>query len=276
MVATPNGDPGTRVFPVAVWDAMANRMLVWGGADADLWSLDFNVPVPEWKKLATMNPPAPRAGPAFGWDKEARKIWIFGGGDLNTGDALEDMAVLDVATLSWSSPQITGNGPDARYWTGFAWDSVEKSLVVHGGFDGFGDLTDAFVLNTAAGTWTALPFTNRPSWRYGHVGYSGAGKTYYFGGFDDFDFISYDELYSLTLTGAPAWSEETATGPVARAFAAGTTRADGSLLLFGGYDYDTGADFSDVWSYKAGAWSQIATTYPATAGRSAAAVVSRE
>jgi len=82
--------PAPRSRHIAVWDAAAQRLLVWGGFAggvdylADLWAF---LPLEDrWQPVAPPAAPPARAAAAAAWDPDRRQLLIQGGG----GSALSD------------------------------------------------------------------------------------------------------------------------------------------------------------------------------------------
>jgi|GEM_PF-2504463 len=270
--------PGQRASHLAVWDAMGNQMLVWGGfttsgapADLFVWALDFNGDgdggtQPEWKKLTTVGTgPTNRNGFAFGWDKATRRIYLYGGTDANNNFLYNELWQFDVPTKTWTQRTESGGPFDGRYLNTGVWDSETKRFIVGSGYDdNFSSTNDFYAFEPAAdgGNWTPLPLAGAPEGRTGATFLGDALPLHLYGGFSDFGGVLGD-LYQLgpTDAGAVEWSRQLPGNDLMpRGFGVGASTID-RRFLFGGMSLVNSfpEPQSEVWEYSADAgWTLIA------------------
>lgn len=162
----PDG-PSDRVDTTLAYDAKRQRIVLFGGyvpalgsgqVLQDTWELDGT----SWTK--TVNGPM-RAAHRMVYDPVREKIVMFGGTASYSYTPLGTTYTYDGATwtlLSLASP------PAARTRTAMTWDSARQAIVMFGGSNASGPLTDLWQLNGTG--WSQLatvgPTTNQPSLAY--------------------------------------------------------------------------------------------------------------
>ncbi|MBI5171216.1 MAG: T9SS type A sorting domain-containing protein [Candidatus Eisenbacteria bacterium] len=236
--------PGGRWFAAAGYDAAQQRVVYFGGEAAtgnlrDLWQLTLS-PAYHWERLeATGAGPADRFGFSYAFDSSRRRLFVFGG-QLTTGYSSEVWALDLTGPPAWSLVSAAG-GPSARHFAAMAYDPVRDRLVLHGGRNAAGSLSDTWALSLA-GTpaWSALsPSGTPPAARYGHAAaYDPVrDRLLVFGGRGASGL--YGELWALSLGGPPAWTPVTGAGsaPLPAAFASATYDAvHDDLVVVAGSD----------------------------------------
>ncbi len=284
---TPSGAPPVaRTGTTGVYDPTSNRMIVFGGRDAngnnrnDVWALTHangEGATGQWIRFipngTTGSPPA-RSGHSAVYDSVNNRMIIFGGCSANCAPVLSDVWVLTNANGIGGTPAWTqlspGYGPAARANSAAAYDAADNQLIIFGGQDGSADpcstFTDVWVLTTANGlgdyppTWS-LPFDLEGP--YGPPGQNGASSAYdtttnvmsVFGGTGMVNGIcqATNALWQLTNVGSPYWGNViipggAPTSPAARSFGSAAYDASGGrMLMFGGVD-GSGNYLNDVWS----------------------------
>lgn len=105
------------------------------------------------------------------------KVWVFGGEDA-ARRPLDDVHVLNLADMSWSTPQLMGRAPSRRSaHTAAAF--ADRWLLVFGGGSLVHCFSDLHVLDTHTGAWSTPPTEGpTPSSRAGHAG-AMLGQTWY-------------------------------------------------------------------------------------------------
>ncbi len=275
--------PGPRASHLAVWDAVTNQMLVWGGitaggtaVDTFVWALDFNGDpdggtvldgggvLPEWRKLtAAGTGPANRNGFAYAYDKASRRIYLYGGTDSNNNFIYNELWQFDVPTKTWTQRTESGGPFDGRYLTAGGWDVESKRFVFGSGYDdNFFSTNDFYAFDPAAdgGNFTLIPSSGAPQKRTGAVFLGDAVPLHFYGGFDDFG-DTLGDLYKLSLTDAGIeWSRQSPTNDLtARGYATAASTVD-RRFLFGGISYVTFPPITqtEVWEYSTDAgWALI-------------------
>ncbi len=141
--------PLKRCLHEAVYDAKADRMILFGGCSSgfgpcpqgDLWSLDVNDK--DWNEVSPRGiKPSPRSNPALAGDDKGRMI-LFGG--LTKDGPSAEVWSFDVASGEWTSLAISGDAPSARSSHDGVWNPATGKVVVFGGKGKSGALNDMWV-----------------------------------------------------------------------------------------------------------------------------------
>ncbi|GBG28993.1 RING finger protein B [Hondaea fermentalgiana] len=108
-----------------------------------------------------------------------RSLFVFRGGDGK--QYLNDLHLLNIDTLEWSKPDVTGQKPDARANHSSA--LVGEKLYIFGGWDGRQRLNDIHILDTETLVWSSPKIHGHaPSPRAGMTFTCMRDKIYLFGG----------------------------------------------------------------------------------------------
>ncbi|MDP3722303.1 MAG: kelch repeat-containing protein, partial [Candidatus Omnitrophota bacterium] len=184
---TPTGPPSGRSDHTAVYDATAKKMYLFGGTTnggssgslSDLWIYD--VAAITWTQLSpTGGPPGARGQHSAAFDSATKKMYIFGGWNVT---ALNNLWVYDVAANTWTSLTPTGGPSVGRAGPTAVYDSTTKKMHVFGGYDGTNALSDLWVYEATANTWTQLTPTGPPGVRWTHAAvFDEISKMYVFSG----------------------------------------------------------------------------------------------
>lgn len=149
QVQSLDGQPLKRCLHEAVYDARADRMILFGGCSSgygpcpqgDLWSLDASAK--DWNEVSpTGIKPSPRSNPSLVDDGAGRAI-LFGG-KTNDGPS-NDVWSLDVASGEWAALSPSGVLPAARYSHDTVWNPSTKQMFVFGGRGDSGALNDTWL-----------------------------------------------------------------------------------------------------------------------------------
>ena len=144
-----DGQPLKRCLHESVYDAGADRMVLFGGCSSgfgpcpqgDLWT--FDVAASDWNEV---NPrqvkPSARSNPALVADGAGRLI-LFGG--LTRDGAARDLWSYDIAAGEWTSIVTTGNTPAARSSHDAVWNPATRQVITFGGKGSSGPLNDLWV-----------------------------------------------------------------------------------------------------------------------------------
>lgn len=110
-----------------------------------------------------------------------RKLYMFGGYD---GDkCFNDIDILDMDTMTWIQPQVSGMIPMAR--NAHTMTVLGNKLYLFGGHSGNKHLKDLHVFDTETLTWTEPQiFGSPPKGLRGHTANLIGNKIYLFGGYD--------------------------------------------------------------------------------------------
>lgn len=282
----PNGAAETRTGHMAVWDAPANRMIVYGGFSeagdtlGGLWALNLGGAQPTWEKLAeSATNPGPRGYLCYGHDPAERVVWMAGGiffDGMNPPTIHSDLWKLELATGTWTQIQ-TDQAPVAPepVLAACAIDPATKKFVVFGGLHLASqeelDSLWLYDLSASNGQWTQVPPTSPwPEARQYGVFFDGADPLTLFGGSDEdqfqFSHIFLNDLWTLKLSPQVAWeSVQLAAGspvPTPRA-ASASLASNGKLYVFGGYQDDPqkppASEYDDLWMFDPmmKTWTQL-------------------
>jgi N-acetylneuraminic acid mutarotase len=154
----PASGPGKRSAVALAYDSESDRVILFGGANADTWYLydtwayDHNTNT--WTQMA----PGPKnhLGPRIAYDAESDRVILFGG--YNGFVVLDDTWAYDFNSDSWTEMKPTV-GPPGRNYQGITYDSKADRVLVWGAVD-WGDGTPiddsmwAYDFNT--NTWTEI------------------------------------------------------------------------------------------------------------------------
>ena len=210
----------------AVYDPIRDRMVVFGGAGDDpparndVWALSL-ASSPAWTELTPAGSlPHVRNRHSAIYDPVRDRMVVFGGFG-NAGQVNDVWALTLSGTPAWSKLAPTGTPPIPRWGHTGTYDSIRDRLVVFGGNAEFGPLGDVWAL-TLSGTpaWSELiPNGTPPVERHGHTAVYDPmrDRLVVFGGDYrhewDPSFGPYlGDVWSLSLSGTPAWLELLAAG----------------------------------------------------------------
>jgi Kelch motif/Galactose oxidase, central domain len=260
------GHPGARFGHTAVFDAINNRMIVFGGGKGtnapapcqnDVWLLKTANGVtgtPVWsQQTPSGTAPAPRFAHTAVYDPNTNSMIVFGGYDC-TGNYFSDVWILSNAnglngTPAWLQLSPGGFAPSGRENATAVYDSANNLMIVCGGDSGTPVDGDVWVLSYANGTggtptWTQLlPTGAAPVARSGHSAIYDAVNnrmTIYGGEVSIATSGLLNDSWVLTnangLGGTPGWTQVwPATVAALRSFhTAVYDSADNLMLIFGG------------------------------------------
>ena len=269
--------PYSRRAPGAVFDSRRNRMIVFGGDDADLgdrndtWALSLTNPE-RWEPLVTSgDPPPARRGHTAIYDSINDRMIVFGGFD--GANRFSDVWALSLSgTPSWIQLVPSGLAPAPRAGHSAVYDPSGRSMFVFGGYDGVTGLSDLWRLSLS-GTlaWTQITTPGgAPPLRYAHASVCDVAhnRLIVFGGVGNG--LRLADVWSYNLSGATGWTAlaPSGTAPTARFTPAAVyDGANNRMLVFGGYD---GAGQADAWALSLGgspAWTRFTPAGAAPSGR---------
>ncbi|XP_016451042.1 uncharacterized protein LOC107775779 isoform X2 [Nicotiana tabacum] len=203
LVTTGQG-PGPRDSHSAV--LVGHRMVVFGGTNGsrkvnDLHVLDIRSQ--EWTQLECQGiPPSPReshTATLVGGDK----IVIFGGSGEGEGNYLNDLHVLDLKSMKWTSPEVRGEMPIPR--DSHSAVAIGNRLYIYGGDCGDRYQGDVDVLDMDTLMWSKLDVLgSSPGARAGHASVNFGSKVYVIGGVGDKKY--YNDVWVLDVTNS-SWTQ---------------------------------------------------------------------
>lgn len=175
-IRQPSRSPAARQGHAMVFDAATGRVLLFGGQNAagnalsDTWEWDGS----NWTQRSPLGRPSGRRGHVMVWDPIRQRAVLFGG--ISGSIYLDDVWEWDGSNWALRSPATTGWGPAARTGCAAAFDPRSERVVIHGGENSIGCLSDMW-------TWDGLDWTQHPtsgtapSSRTGHGIYYDSART---------------------------------------------------------------------------------------------------
>lgn len=154
IVSTGQG-PGPRDSHSAV--VVGHRMMVFGGTNGlkkvnDLHILDLSTK--EWTKPDCKGtPPSPRESHTATLVSD-EKLVVFGGSGEGEANYLNDLHILDLKTMRWSSPEVKGDIPVPR--DSHSAVAIGNKLFVYGGDRGDRYHGDVDMLDMETLTWSRV------------------------------------------------------------------------------------------------------------------------
>ncbi|XP_059438300.1 uncharacterized protein LOC132171093 [Corylus avellana] len=235
LVTTGQG-PGPRDSHSAV--LVGCRMIVFGGTNGskkvnDLHVLDLGTK--EWiQPECKGTPPSPReshTATIVGDDK----IVIFGGSGEGEANYLNDLHVLDLKTMRWTSPEVKGDIPVPR--DSHSSVAIGDKLFVYGGDRGDRYHGNVDMLDMDTFTWSRLAIQgSSPGVRAGHAAVNVGTKVYIIGGVGDKHY--YNDVWVLDVSTC-SWTQLDICGhqPQGR-FSHTAVFTDSDIAIYGGCGED--------------------------------------
>ncbi|KAG8479309.1 hypothetical protein CXB51_029776 [Gossypium anomalum] len=217
---------------------VGTKMMVFGGTNGskkvnDLHVLDLVSK--EWIRAECQGvSPSPReshTATLIGEDK----VVIFGGSGEGGANYLNDLYVLDLRTMRWTSPQVRGHIPAPR--DSHSAIAIGNKLVVHGGDCGDRYLGDVDIFDMDTSTWSRLAVQGSlPGVRAGHAAVNIGAKVFIIGGVGDKQY--YNDVWVLDVI-ACCWTQLDICGqqPQGR-FSHTAILAESDIAIYGGCGED--------------------------------------
>lgn len=248
------GGFGARSGGAMTYDAARDRHVFFGGADAvavrgDTWEMD---PATGLWSAVSLTGPSPRLWHSLTYDAARGKTVLFGGypgGFIGSQPPTNDTWEWD--GVSWTAVPAPA-APSPRIGHAATFDAVRGRVVLFGGYDGPQYLSDTWEYDGATWVQTA---TAGPSPRNGAslvfaplrartILFGGQQGSAFYGGPSSDETWEYDGFgWTLTATG----------GATSRHGHAGFfDAARNEVVVYGGYDFVSGATLGDVFRMDAG------------------------
>ncbi|KAL2345613.1 hypothetical protein Fmac_006898 [Flemingia macrophylla] len=184
-LTTTGEKPGPRDSHSAV--VVGHKMIVFGGTNGfkkvnHVHILDLVTK--EWVRPEVKGtPPSPRESHTATLVGDER-IVIFGGSGEGHANYLNDLHILDLRTMSWTSPELKGDLPVAR--DSHSTLAIGNKLIVYGGDSGDQYHGNVHLLDMATMTCSRLTIQGSlPGVRAGHAAVNIGTKVYIIGGVGD-------------------------------------------------------------------------------------------
>ncbi|KAK8573586.1 hypothetical protein V6N13_009676 [Hibiscus sabdariffa] len=214
------------------------KMMVFGGTNGskkvnDLHILDLTSK--EWIQAECYGTvPSPReshTATLIGEDK----VVIFGGSGEGRANYLNDLHVLDLRTMRWTSPQVRGHIPVPR--DSHSAVAIGNKLIVYGGDCGDRYHGDVDIFNMDTSTWSRLAVQGSlPGVRAGHAAVNVGAKVFIIGGVGDKHY--YNDVWVLDVN-ACCWTQLDICGQQPRGrFSHTAVLAESDIAIYGGCGED--------------------------------------
>jgi N-acetylneuraminic acid mutarotase len=127
--------PPARNSHALVYDAAADRVILFGGGDAfvdydDTWAYDYHHNT--WTQLQPAVRPAPRAYGFMAYNGEQDRIVLFGGVDYTETQIYGDTWMFNYWDHTWT-PRNPTVSPSPRGWFGMTYSARANEVVIFGG-----------------------------------------------------------------------------------------------------------------------------------------------
>jgi hypothetical protein len=200
--------------------------------------------------MAWIHPPTTGALPSARFEQQLTAVgdylFLFGGGSTFTQQYLNGVHVLDTESLTWGVAPISGKPPKGRCAHSFT--TVDKSIIVYGGYDGSRRLKDVKVFSAETAHWITPSKKNKPPGkRAAHVACMLDKMMIVHGGYDGKKRLSDVHMLNtgichtndniLQVVETMEWSEPVVSGPSPSPRSYHSACSVGKrMFIFGGYD----------------------------------------
>jgi hypothetical protein len=211
--------PNEHYRASVVYDPVRDRMLIVGSdheAPIEVWAVTLSG-APAWQKLATVGNPVSRYGQSVVYDPVHDQLLMFGGvGQTPTWHEiwLPETWTLPLQTLTWTQVGDPARSPAGREGQGAIYDPVQQRMLVFGGY--YQDSTTHYcndVWQWSPGDttgWVEIDAVGpRPGARlkFGTTYDPARRRMLVHGGEYAYQAIQPDDLWALSLDGAPEWTQ---------------------------------------------------------------------
>ena len=267
--------PCGRYEHTAVYDGSRDRLVVFGGGDPemrnDVWTLPLSGTA-VWSPVVPLGDrPAVRFEHAAIYDPIRDRLLVFAG---NKGlyPPYDDLWELSFSgTPTWTKLTPAGTPPFRRQDHTAIYDPVRDRVLVFAGFNGTIPSNDVWALSLSGSpAWTQLATTGTPpTARWGHSAIYDPvrDRMLVFGGYDGHVFGN--DVWSLNLSGSPAWTQLTPSGTAPSGRWEHTTIYDpvrDRMILYGGANFDPGVTALELTGGPH--WTTLSPSGTVPAGRS--------
>ncbi|PIA61050.1 hypothetical protein AQUCO_00300516v1 [Aquilegia coerulea] len=197
-LVTTGQQPGARDSHSSV--LVGHRMIVFGGTNGskkvnDLHVLDLRTK--EWSSpRCEGTPPSPRESHTSTVVSD-EKLVIFGGSGEGEANYLNDLHVLDLKTMRWTSPEVKGDIPAPR--DSHVSLAIGNKLLVYGGDSGERYHGEVDVLDMETLCWSRLELQgSSPGIRAGHAAVAIGTQIFILGGVGDK--LYYNDVWILDVS----------------------------------------------------------------------------
>ncbi|HYM40685.1 MAG TPA: kelch repeat-containing protein [Thermoplasmata archaeon] len=261
---TPIAGPSPRAIASMVYDAHADRAILFGGSPAfpvslsDTWIFDYKNRT--WTNVTKTTHPPSRVFAAMAYDPVDDKSLLFGGAGGPYGNVMyADTWAYDYSTDTWSLRSPAGS-PSGRFGATMAYDPVAQATLEFGGLTISGTSlafsNDVYSYAYTANAWThLLPPVSPPGRAAGAMAYDATAQRFIlFGGTGGLLVSSYRNDTWAYSSASNRWANLTPVhSPMPRSDAVMDFDVKaGRSVLFGGASTSS-TPLDDAWSYEYGA-----------------------
>jgi hypothetical protein len=255
-----------------VYDSVGDRALVFGGTSSAVWQLPLSNPV-AWTALpATGTPAAIPAYASAAYDPIRNRLLVFDGSSVSGGGKLWALSLS--GTPAWTQLFPAGASPASRYGASCIYDPVRDRLLIYGGqyTASFSpppvrdDVWQVTLSGTLAWNQLATAGTTPPGrGLHGAIYDPVRDRMIVYAGTVSGSYYSRD-MWALSLSGTPTWSEVAPSGPVPPASNSPVVIYDplgDRVIMTNGNSTSGIGEYTAVWSLPLSgtlAWSQVAPT----------------
>ncbi|HTT25364.1 MAG TPA: PKD domain-containing protein [Thermoplasmata archaeon] len=248
-------------FTQGTWDSADRYLMFYGGDDfqgtnlAETWTYSGGA----WAMINTTGSPGPLDGPAMAYDPPAGDVVMFGGVQSYSPFRFTNLT-WSYSDGNWTSQQLVPS-PPPRTAASMTYDPDLGGVVLFGGYDNR-DPSGATLLNDLwlfkGGAWSEINATNPPGVRtwapiafdathHDLVVYSGITAAFTCIG-DTWTFSNSSWTEAPAASGGP---------PDSCANALGYDPALGQVVLTGGLNSSTGANYDTTYGFNGTAWNLL-------------------
>ncbi len=241
--------PAPRRTPNMIYDNANHQVIMWSGLGTafynDIWR--FDISDNEWTAYDPAGPlPEIRYGAVSVLDPAAGHLVTFGG--FTDQGRFQDTWAFDINNPQWNEITPSQGSPGERCLHTAVYDTLHHRMIMYGGLNNAGRLSDIWALDLTQHTWEELTPASTPPGRYFTVAVYDAGnhRVLIFSGNAD-GASSTNDLWAFDLN-TNIWEELILTGslPPIRSGASGIyVPGENRMVVFGGRD---GGYLNDLWS----------------------------
>lgn len=247
-IPTPDNPPTPRYSHSAVFNPVYGNMIMFGGNSGDDAGLNdisiYNLESNMWDLTVEVSGIAPL--PRYGHSAVVtglNTMVVFGG--RNGSDVYNDVAVFDMASLTWLNITVSGSPPARAYHTAVV-DRYQHVMYIYGGTTNGADfMSDMYMLDLDQFVWSSLNTTDAATPRAMHSAIMTLqGVMIVFGGIGLSDVACFDvrnhTWYQCLTDSSPA--------PTVRYGHTAVYSPLQQMVIYGGKN-DAGNPVNDVWNF---------------------------
>ncbi len=163
---TPASSPSARESAVMIFDQSTGYLILFGGTNSggslgDTWSFDLTSVT--WTELTPSSSPSSRYAAAMDYNASSGQLILFGGS--NGSSYFNDTWGFNPSNNTWMN-LTPAHAPSVRLGAALSFNPCNGQSFLFGGKGPDGLLSDSWVFNATAHTWTQLNPPHSPKARY--------------------------------------------------------------------------------------------------------------